>query len=444
VDKVGVTLFDGDEESATGVPSEWRAYELHLADLIDGRVIEHALFASFGVHYGHLHDTLLGGRDYVPGQICVVDNDNTRQFDAGLIQTGNAARPFDCVYPPRFHGARGVADLQQVEKGCMHPKLMLMVCETADRRWLRVVISSANIGNYDAAVNNIIWVQDFEPKSERALRDGTPEPACSEFAEQMLDFVQRLLSVPDSADARRLQGKWRTLLRQFDLAVPPGLRLVASVPGTHSFRGVRSGGGGSDRGGVLYGSARLGACLGEAHVPPAARVEIIASSTGQSREAEMRTLFEALGCGCVDGREAREEGCGLGERGRELARRVSEAMRRLVQVVWPTIEYALDAEANSDSGGGFGLGDSRAEMLRGCQLGPEAFKRMREYFAAFDAHLHRVHAGNHCKMIVGLDKDGRQLWVYMGSANLSGAAWGRVCARRLRSHALCPRTGKSP
>jgi hypothetical protein len=207
--------------------------------------------------------------------------------------------------------------------------------------------------------------------------------------------------------------------------VPDGVRLVASVPGVHPFPGAAGA-----RPRFTYGSPRLAECLAEPPVPPASRVEISASLTGVNSDADMGPLFYALAQGLEDARDGLAD-LPPGVQSFRIA--LGAIARHHVHVVWPTLEYALDAEERSRR---FGLAEGyRAELLSGMSLSAETFERQRGLFSRFEARPHRACAGNHCKVIAGIDGGGRQCWAYIGSANLSGATWGQVRAGPARLHA---------
>ena len=107
----------------------------------------------------------------------------------------------------------------------MHPKLHLLEFDggSPHTRFLRVVITSANLGPYEGALNNNFWVHDF-PVSSPA-RGATPP---SSFATDLLDFVVAMLR-----PSPELTAAWTATLSRYDLSPPAGVQLVASVPGRY-------------------------------------------------------------------------------------------------------------------------------------------------------------------------------------------------------------------
>ena len=64
---------------------------------------------------------------------------------------------FSVVLPPFFAEGAAVAERTRVHHGTMHPKMWLLRFDAGGavgRGFLRLVISSANLGRYDAKINN--------------------------------------------------------------------------------------------------------------------------------------------------------------------------------------------------------------------------------------------------------------------------------------------------
>ena len=130
-------------------------------------------------------------------------------------------------------------------KGTMHPKLMLLEYPG----FLRVSIASANMSNYDRNINNQFWVHDFPLKTPAAQRAANravqnadaagveKKPPGEDFGDDLMDFVDRITSVPTSVmpDAPMdysARDPWREVLARYEFdACPPGVTLIASVPG---------------------------------------------------------------------------------------------------------------------------------------------------------------------------------------------------------------------
>mmetsp|Transcript_10723 Transcript_10723/g.28164 ORF Transcript_10723/g.28164 Transcript_10723/m.28164 type:complete len:319 (+) Transcript_10723:176-1132(+) len=256
--------FDGTRVFLTQLspsPLAMHGKEIHLEDAVLAHLMQDGLIISFGTDYRYLTEDLLEGQQFEPGQITVVDSD--RDFSLGRVQIGTKEQPFTVVNPPHWYSIRSMAEVQRTEKGSMHAKLMIWLLGGAgEPRWLRVVISSANLGAYDSLNNNVIWVQDFRV---RALDHANAAP--TEFACDLLAFVRQLLTLPETekwaAHALGIFHKGENIFAEFDFAVPDGLKLVASVPGWHRLPGQAQL--------SSYGYARMRECLSEANVPKAER-----------------------------------------------------------------------------------------------------------------------------------------------------------------------------
>ena len=110
-----------------------------------------------------------------------------------------------------------------------------------ESRFLRVVIASANLGPYERDLNNQFWVHDFpaspprsvdSPAGDTASSSASPSapatstPPRSTFAADLLNFVCEMLR-----PAPELAAAWTARLDGYVLTPPPGVHLVASVPG---------------------------------------------------------------------------------------------------------------------------------------------------------------------------------------------------------------------
>ena len=84
-----------------------------------------------------------------------------------------------------------------------------------------VVIGTALSIDNDNEINNNFWVHDF-PARAAAGTDA------SDFESELLDFVQKMLR-----PSQPTWEAWRERLARYDLTPPPGVHLVASVPGRH-------------------------------------------------------------------------------------------------------------------------------------------------------------------------------------------------------------------
>ena len=98
--------------------------------------------------------------------VTVVDNYDHHRTPAGLDEhtytVHNAAvrANFSVVLPPFFSDDTAAADRTRVHHGTMHPKMWLLEFSeggACGSGFLRLAISSANLGRYDAKINNQVW-----------------------------------------------------------------------------------------------------------------------------------------------------------------------------------------------------------------------------------------------------------------------------------------------
>ncbi len=270
--------------------------------------LQSACLASYGVDYALLDSMLHGSPADADGSVIVVDNDDEHyRHHAGFDAETHPRR---VVVLPPFHAEDSTqAERLRARRGCMHPKLMLLAFDeggaddereeeaTPSRRYLRVVISSANIGRYDAKINNQFWVHDFPARrgerpppraplerwegrwgpASRVRAPLAPLPISADdddddataagsvaaaeapvaaasgggklvsrrggagadrtFGGELFDFVRAML-VPTASARPDLLDTWRSIFDDHDMTPPEGIHLIPSVPGRYS-RGPR-------------------------------------------------------------------------------------------------------------------------------------------------------------------------------------------------------------
>jgi len=216
------------------LPQEVTTEELHW----HSPFLQHAFLTSYGVDYNLVrrlvHRSPAGQRN---GGVVICDN-----YDHDSEADGYDARtyaPWVVVLPPFFSSDATTKQRARLEKGTMHPKLQLLQFDggTAETQFLRVIISSANLGAYSQGINNQTWCHDFS-----LCKDGGTCPD-TEFKKDLLHFIHALLRplsrdhAPDLARGERwvsaLPSQWGDILAKYDLTPPPGIHLIMSVPGRH-------------------------------------------------------------------------------------------------------------------------------------------------------------------------------------------------------------------
>jgi hypothetical protein len=380
--------------------------ELDMArEIFNPPLVTQVLLTTYShVDFNLLRRLVLGDRTgFQPWELVVCADDHTHEPHPGRVRMGTAERPFTLVHPPQLYTF-----------GSLHAKLILLVFAGPRRypRRLRVVITSANLGTYDSALSNVLWVQDFaeRPPGGRGGAGGAARPR-TEFELYLRDLLAHLLAGQPAVAA--LAARWLALLDEFELVVADGVRLISSVPGRHppSARGC------------VYGSPRLANCAAET-ARAADNVQVCVSSTGRLQNDDLEPLLAALAFGTTLGRERFRSlpAAPVVERIRQLA--VVGAL--LVHVRWLTTEQLL---AMDEALAARGL--ARPPATAPC-LDPnnyyDATSGLRLLFSPFLPHVHRALAPSHSKTYEGRDADDEVAWVVLGSANASSAAWGRVCS----------------
>ena len=391
--------------------------ELTKADLLwHAPFLQHALFASFGVDYSFLRSMLQGspatGR---PGGVTIVAGNEHMTEAAGAEYEQYA--PWSVVMPPFYEDKATAQERLRVERGTMHPKLWLLELQGDGEAapFLRVGIFSANLGAYDLQLNNQFWVHDFPrrtpsgaaaelaavPTSDAPM-DSPPPPS---FGRDLNAFVGAMLR-----PAPELQRAWTKRLATYDLTPPSGVHLISSVPGRRS-----------EDAAYVHGARGLGRILASElrRRSAAARhshVEFAVSSIGRLEKMVWEPLCKEFLKGST-----RDDGSLRGAMAMDEAPR--DADDPPVRLVWPSMATMLATMERSESGrewwrdehGPIGPGE---EWDKG-------------YFPAhsFVHHVmpwqHRARTYHHCKIAAGWSESHELVWMYAGSHNCSGAAWGK-------------------
>ena len=388
---------------------------------------------------------------------------------------------FSVVLPPFFGDDTAAADRTRVHHGTMHPKLWLLEFDSggpADAGFLRLVISSANLGRYDAKINNQQWCCDFAPTADalaavRALdkpalraeleERGVDELRGAELHERQTELLRarRADSADFGADLRRflrallasaappLWEAWQATLDKYELTPPAGTHLILSVPGRFSTSepvseaelGYAPPAGSTICEADLYGLNALRRHLEPLEARRASerpsRVEFGCSSMGQLEDI-IRPLFGCHPAGTTDYSKiaqkiAQRPGAFL--TGFAPGAAVPKAVPKAV-LVWPSLTETLPAFARGS--GLLTIGGGKNTMTGPSDIKCSELKNCTAHNVVSSAH--RAQTLHHVKLAAGiiLDDEGasaaaagapsvgpRCAWLYAGSHNLSGAAWGK-------------------
>ena len=431
------------------------------------RALQTALFTSYGTDYGFLGDLTRGSPAAARTRgVTAVDNYDHHREVAGLDEKTHAN--ISVVLPPFFAKGATAADRSRVHHGTMHPKLWLLEFDEGGPTGagcLRLVISSANLGRYDTRINNQFWVCDFVRSDEAAAavrqmdrqavlyelherrgsdqgdaphtQDAAVEKLVEarredslEFSSDLRLFVRRLLE----ASAPAIHEQWEALLSKYDLTPPVGTQLILTAPGRYSTTKRATGRppqlcpvAEADLYGLRALRRHLKRALVDTRRPPESRpqkIEYACSSIGQLDDI-LQPLLNIL----PDGPGRSSAPGGIREKG-SFVEGASDPMSR-AWLVWPSLSVSLPAFASSRGGKGLltigggkntmtGPSNAKCRELRQC---------MAHHVPSSPARLATLH---HIKMAAGIVRWGRGdeppvvAWLYAGSHNLSGAAWGKL------------------
>ena len=198
-----------------------------------------ALLASFGVDYELVRRMVRRSpAEMRPGGVIIIDNYNHDTGAAGFDTRTHS--PAVVVMPPFFNAAASSGQRARLEKGTMHPKLQILEFDggSLSTKFLRVIIASANLGDYDGNINNQFWAHDFQLKGNTtAAVEPTAAEAAATFRSDLKRFVASMLRpLLSGAEkwAAALPEQWESILDKYDLSPPAGTHLILSIPGDYT------------------------------------------------------------------------------------------------------------------------------------------------------------------------------------------------------------------
>ncbi|KAF4628738.1 hypothetical protein G7Y89_g9417 [Cudoniella acicularis] len=276
---------------------------------------------------------------------------------------------------------------------CMHSKLQLLSYPTH----LRIVVPSANLVPYDwgetGVMENICFLIDLPRRPEGQLTD----PIDYTFFEAELTYFLKAMGLKQSIIDS---------LRKFDFSRTAPYAFVHSIGGAHS---------GSD-------FKRTGYCgLGTAvqklglQTEQDLSIDAISGSIGKIDIDFMKAMYLALqGDNGLTEYECRT----TLPRTRPERRKLPEDIKRLFRIYFPLKETVAKSKGGIEAGG--------TVCMKSHWFDGDAFPR--ELFR--DCESRRTGLLMHSKMIFVRPyqalRDGAVAWAYVGSANFSEAAWGRL------------------
>ncbi|KAL9095372.1 MAG: hypothetical protein Q9165_002243 [Trypethelium subeluteriae] len=290
---------------------------------------------------------------------------------------------------------------------CMHSKLMLLFHEGH----LRVVVPSANLVPYDwgetGVMENSVFLIDL-PRLPDNQRTGREE--LTPFGVELMYFV----------DAMGMQEDVKDGLLKFDFAKTKHLGFVHTIGGAHlGEEGKRTG---------LSGLGRVIRSLGLQTEEPI-HIDFAASSIGSLNDGFLRTIYNA-----AKGQEDQSKAsASSGKRSKSdffsktsnIKSQPAEDIKNYFRVYFPTDETVHRSTGGPNNGGTICLQSKWYDAA----TFPRAI--MRDYQSKRRGLL------SHNKIMYVRGQQCREgsgtrsiAWAYMGSANLSESAWGKVVMDR--------------
>eukprot|EP00962_Isochrysis_galbana_P061178 scaffold36288_cov110-Isochrysis_galbana.AAC.4 len=172
LNKLNVIVPDGVVPSANA-PEEVSLEELFecCADGEGSPNLHNVLVTSYGCDYSFVDSLVRGSPADLSGRVTIFDNQQDHARKMGGFD--DSTYPGRTVVMPHFHSYDSTqAERMRMRRGTMHPKLSILEFRAAESapcdRFLRLIVSSANLGRYDSKVNNQYWVHDFVPRVRSA------------------------------------------------------------------------------------------------------------------------------------------------------------------------------------------------------------------------------------------------------------------------------------
>ena len=260
--------FDGRTVFLNKLPGRTESVDsISLAEIVGPvSAVESVMLSSFGTDIEWL---LSHFRQGTP--ITLIDHPPSGTHSPSMLPLGNMWPAFQLIHP-KFN--RGRSGLQ--EHGTMHAKLI--VVKWKDNNGLRIVVSSANLVEFDwHGITQCYWVTDIAAETPIDY----PHPPHSTFGDDLSDFVQALVTGNELVtDWTQILSEWANRINS---QIPDGVYLLPSIPGLHS--GEKS---------HRYGQLRLRDLVTRPEEPPSA-VQFQMSSIGMLQAPFVASMIESMG-----------------------------------------------------------------------------------------------------------------------------------------------------
>ncbi|TGO13984.1 hypothetical protein BTUL_0060g00410 [Botrytis tulipae] len=286
----------------------------------------------------------------------------------------------------------------------MHSKLQILAHPTH----LRLVIPSANLTPYDwgesgGILENVVFLIDLPrlPNGERASDDQlTP------FAQDLLYYLHAMTLAPRTIES----------LRRFDFSKTKDLAFVHSIGGSHFGTELQR-----------TGYPGLGSCVRSLglHTDQPLEIEYVTASMGNLDDRFLRTMYlAAQGDNGFKEYKWRTEKPARSKMETVMETQLSEEIGRRFRVYFPSEQTVKESKGGTNAAGTI--------CFRSKWYNASAFPRelMRDYQSRRKGLL------MHNKMLFVRSQKSQKspqpiAWAYVGSANLSESAWGRMVKDRV-------------
>jgi hypothetical protein len=273
--------------------------------------------------------------------------------------------------------------------GCMHSKLMLLFFTG----YLRIVIPSANLVDFDwgetGIMENSVFIIDL-PR-----RDGG-----TTAKNNMPSFGQNLLRLLHN---QGLQEEVREGLMNFDFEATRRLALVHTSAGSHFDKNVHHTG----LPGLSAAVRELGLDTNED-----IQIDFAASSLGSLKHETMNTIYAA-----AQGNDITTTA------NRERFKKPNAKVNANMRIYFPTLDTVKASTGGTDNAGTI--------CLDANYWNNSSFPRhmLRDYRSTRQGLL----SHNKLLLVRGKKKDGKPIaWAYVGSANCSDSAWGKLVTKNVK------------
>lgn len=289
-------------------------------------------------------------------------------------------------------GLRACCPPQQGLYTCMHSKLMLLFYEHS----LRIVVPTANLMPYDWGETGIMENSAFLIDLPRRNDGASTEDDLTFFGKELMYFLEK----------QGLQENARQGVLKFDFSNTEHLAFVHSTYGSHYDKALRRNG--------LPGLSRAVKHLG-LDCEGQLELDFAASSIGSLTDLTVNSLYEA-----AHGRDVIVQG-------RDKLKISNPNTKKHFRIYFPLHETVKDSFGGTDNGGTICLQEKYFEK-------PEFPKSMFR-----DNQSKRQGMLSHNKILLARgrksnsdESKGTVAWAYVGSANMSESAWGRIVMDKAR------------